>query len=210
MAIASGKKIEVVSYGEPLIGIYPPKDCSIGDDQPLSKTWGGDTSNFALALSRLGHGVAYLTRISTDDLGQSFLRLWQRGGVDISLVQRDEHRSLGLYFVSFEAEKHNFIYYRKNSAASCIDAGKINWELVKQARVLHLSGISQAISQNALEVSFQLMEYAKKNGLLVSYDINFRSLLWKRELALAVILHTTGEYVDILEMTDEELTLQLR
>ena len=79
--------VEVVSYGEPLIGIYPPEGCSIAEEKPLSKTWGGDTSNFALALTKLGHTTAYCTRIGAQEFGSSFVDLWKTAGVDISLVQ---------------------------------------------------------------------------------------------------------------------------
>jgi len=72
---------------------------------------------------------------------------------------------------------------------------------------VHLSGISQGISRNALEVSFKLMEFARANGTLISYDVNFRPPLWQREVARAVIRHTINEYADILEVTEDELEL---
>ncbi len=197
--------VEVISYGEPLIGIYPPMNRSIGEDVPLSKTWGGDTSNIALALQKLGHRTAYITRVGNDGFGHSFLDLWRRNGVDTSQVKLDEEHPTGLYFVSFEDGRHEFTYYRKNSAASFVSSADIDWEFVGRAKVLHLSGISQAISSNAMEVSFDLLEFAKRRGILVSYDVNYRPPLWKRETARAVILHTIAEYADILEITDDEL-----
>jgi len=199
--------VEVVSYGEPLIGIYPPEGCSIVEEKPLSKTWGGDTSNFALALTKLGHTAAYCTRIGAQEFGSSFVDLWKTAGVDISLVQVDKDHPTGLYFISYEGKKHQFLYYRKNSAACFVDPEAINWELVREARVLHLSSISQGISRNALEVSFRLMEFARSHGLRVSYDINYRPPIWNRETARAVIRHTIAEYTDILQMTDDELKL---
>ena len=203
--MATHEAIEVVSYGEPLIGIYPPMNRSIAEDVPLSKTWGGDTSNMALALTKLGHRTAYVTRVGDDGFGHSFLDLWRRNGVDTSQITLDEEHRTGLYFVSFEDGKHEFTYYRKNSAASFVSSEEIDWEFVGQAKVLHLSGISQAISTNAMEVSFDLLEFAKNNGILVSYDVNYRPPLWKRETARAVILHTIAEYADILEITEDEL-----
>lgn len=197
--------LEVISYGEPLIGIYPPLDRSIEEDVPLSKTWGGDTSNMALALSKLGHGTAYVTRVGDDGFGRSFLRLWRESGVDTSQIKLDEQHRTGLYFVSFHEGRHEFTYYRKDSAASFIAAEDLDWEFIRSAKVLHLSGISQAISSQALEVSFDLLEFARKNGLLVSYDVNYRPPLWKKETARAVILHTIAEYADILEITEEEM-----
>jgi len=201
------KGVEVVSYGEPLIGIYPPEGHSIAEDQPLTKTWGGDTSNFSLALSKLGHRTAYLTRIGSEDFGLSFVKVWEQGGVDLSLLQRDEENPTGLYFISFEGKKHNFTYYRKNSAACFVDADRIDWQLVRRVRILHLSGISQGISRNALEVSFKLMQFARENGISVSYDVNFRPPLWHRDIARAVIRHTIEHYVDILQVTEDELEL---
>lgn len=199
--------VEVISFGEPLIGIYPPVDRSVSDDVPLSKTWGGDTSNVALALSKLGHTAAYITRIGSDEFGKSFQRLWQEAGVDISQVQIDDEHTTGLYFASFRNGKHHLTYYRKNSAASFISSKYIDWEFVRMAKVIHLSGISQGISQKALEVSFELMEFAKKHNILISYDVNYRPALWKKDVARAIISHTINEYANILEITDDEMRL---
>jgi 2-dehydro-3-deoxygluconokinase len=203
--MAKHEAIRVISYGEPLIGVYPPMNRSIAEDVPLSKTWGGDTSNMALALTKLGHRTAYITRVGDDGFGHSFLDLWRRNGVDTSQIRLDKEHRTGLYFVSFEDGKHEFTYYRKNSAASFVSSDDIDWEFVGQAKVLHLSGISQAISTNALDVSFDLLEFAKRKGILVSYDVNHRPPLWRRETARAVILHTIAEYTDILEITEDEL-----
>ena len=84
MGKPTGNPAEVISFGEPLIGVYPPPNRSVTDDVPLLKTWGGDTSNVALALSKLDHKSAYITRIGSDEFGKSFQRLWQEAGVNIS------------------------------------------------------------------------------------------------------------------------------
>jgi 2-dehydro-3-deoxygluconokinase len=196
-----------VSYGEPLIGIYPPRGCTVAGGHPLSLTWGGDTSNFALALTKLGHPTAYLTRIGRDDFGESFLSLWEQSGLDLSLIQMDEQHPTGLYFVSYQGDQHNFIYYRRDSASCYVDVEAIDWDLVATARVLHLSSISQAIHRRAAEVSFKLLEFARQQGIAVSYDINYRPQLWHDGLAAEVVLPTVRKYVDILEMTEEELVL---
>jgi 2-dehydro-3-deoxygluconokinase len=199
--------IEVVSFGEPLIGIYPPDNCSIADDVPLSKTWGGDTSNVALALSKLGHKAAYITRVGDDGFGHSFLKLWCENNVDTSQVKVDTEHRTGLYFISYQDGKHVFTYYRRNSAASWISPEDIDWEFLREVKVLHLSGISQAISQHALEVSVDLLNFAKQHHILVSYDVNYRPPLWKTEIAKAVISYAIEEYADILEITDDEMKL---
>lgn len=199
--------VEVASFGEPLIGIYPPGGCSIADDVPLSKTWGGDTSNMALALCKLGHQSAYISRVGDDGFGQSFLSLWQKVGVDTSQVKIDREHRTGLYFISYQEGKHVFTYYRKDSAASWISSEDIDWEFLREVKMLHLSGISQAISQQALEVSFDLLNFAKAHHILISYDVNYRPPLWRKDIAKAVVKHTIEEYADILEITDDEMTL---
>ncbi len=198
--------VEVISFGEPLIGIYPPANRSVTDDVPLLKTWGGDTSNVALALSKLGHKAAYITRIGSDEFGRSFQELWREAGVDISQVQIDDEHRTGLYFASFRNRKHHLIYYRKDSAACFISSESVDWEFVRLAKVIHLSGISQAISQDALEFSYELMGFAKRNDILISYDVNYRPPLWRKDVAKAVISHTINEYADILEITDDEMS----
>ena len=199
--------IEVATFGEPLIGIYPPGGCSIADDVPLSKTWGGDTSNAALALCKLGHQSTYITRVGDDGFGRSFLKLWQEVGVDTSQVKVDQEHHTGLYFISYQEGKHVFTYYRKNSAASWISSDDIDWEFLRAVKVLHLSGISQAISQQALEVSFDLLNFAKEHHILVSYDVNYRPPLWRKDIAKSVVKYTIEEYTDILEITDDEMKL---
>lgn len=199
--------IEVISFGEPLIGIYPPEATSVTDDVPLTKTWGGDTSNFALAVAKLGHSSAYLTRVGEEEFGRSFLSLWEKNCVDTTLVQTDPEHSTGLYFISYEGVKHNFLYYRRNSAACFIDPDALDWELIENARVIHLSSISQAVHPNALDFSFKLLDFAKQNGITVSYDINFRPPLWNIHLARSIISYTIDRFADILFMTDDELSL---
>lgn len=199
--------VEVASFGEPLIGIYPPGGCSIADDVPLSKTWGGDTSNLALAICKLGHQSAYITRVGDDGFGQSFLKLWQDAGVNTSQVKVDQEHRTGLYFISYQSGKHVFTYYRQNSAACWISSEDIDWEFLREVKVLHFSGISQAISQQALEVSFDLLKFAKAHHILISYDVNYRPPLWRPDIAKAIVKHTIEEYVDLLEITDEEMNV---
>jgi 2-dehydro-3-deoxygluconokinase len=192
---------EVLCYGEPLVALYPDGN---GADR-LRITWGGDSSNTALALAKFGRRSAYLTAVSTDRFGASFLELWRSAGVDIRLVQQSETHNTGLYVASFDAGRHHLTYYRRNSAAARIEASVVNWDIVREAQLIHLSGISQAISADALELSFALMRFAHEHGILVSYDVNYRPPLWSLDRAKATIQYTAGEFADILFVTDEEM-----
>jgi 2-dehydro-3-deoxygluconokinase len=197
--------VEVVCYGEPLVSIFARPGLSLREDAPLSKGWGGDTLDASIALAKLGHRTALLTRTSRDAFGDSLIGLLNANGVGTALVQRDALHSTGLCFVSYEEGGHRFAYYRKDSAACFVEAEEIDWDLLGRAKVLHLSGISQAIGTQALELSFRLMDFAGERGVLVSYDINYRPALWDREMCRAIVRYTIDQYVDVLQTTDEEL-----
>ena len=143
-----------------------------------------------MAVSRLGHGSAYLSRVGADDFGERFLELWREAGVDTSHVEVEPEQKTGVYFVSFEHGSHHFTYDRKGSAASHIRVTDIDWDFVRSCKVLHLSSISQGISHSALEVSFALMDDARSRDIRISYDVNYRPALWTPALARAVIRQT--------------------
>ncbi len=199
--------IDFISFGEPLVGFYPPKGASVGDDVPIAKTWGGDTSNFAIGVARLGHSVSYLTRVGADPFGEGFIALWRRNGVDTSLVARDETRRTGLYFVSFDAQgKHSLTYYRKDSAASAIAPERIGERLLSNYRVLHLSGISLGMSSSALAAGLSLEDSARRSGCMISFDVNYRAAQWPSPAeASEAISSAIAGGVDVLEVTDDEM-----
>ena len=207
MFIDEHSSLEVLSFGEPLVGLYAPPGKSYAEDVALSVVWGGDTSNVATAVSRLAHRAAYLSRVGADAFGERFLELWREAGVDTSHVRVDSEHRTGAYFVSFEHGSHRFTYYRSNSAASHIRVEDIDWDFVRSCRVLHLSSISQGISRSALEVSFALMEAARSKNIMISYDVNYRPALWTPELARAVIRQSIEDYADMVMISEEEMGL---
>jgi 2-dehydro-3-deoxygluconokinase len=199
--------MEFLSFGEPLVGFYPPKGASVGDDVPITKTWGGDTSNFAIGVARLGHSVSYLARVGADPFGEGFIALWRRNGVDTSLIARDEARRTGLYFVSFDAEgKHSLTYYRRDSAASAIAPEMIGDRLLSKYRALHLSGISLGMSPSAFAAGLALEEAARRTGCVISFDVNYRAAQWPSPAAASEAIGTAiADGVDVLEVTDDEM-----
>lgn len=197
---------DFLSFGEPLVGLYPPQAASVADDVPLIKTWGGDTSNFAIGVSRLGHSVSYLTAVGDDPFGRGFLALWNKNGVDTSLITLDPKRHTGLYFVSFENKKHSLTYYREGSATSAISIENIAPNIADEFKILHLSGISLGISRSALETGIKLMHIFQKSNRKVSFDINFRPALWPSAKQASHILSAAiSGGVDYLEITDDEM-----
>lgn len=199
--------VDVICMGEPLVAIYGTSGHNLQQETEYRRTFGGDTSNCALALAKLGHRVGYITRVGADPFGRSFLDLWTANGVDTSHVTVDLQYQTGMYFSASSDAQHDFVYYRKNSAASCLTPADIDEAYIKQAKILHASGISQAISSTCTDAVFAAMACAKTNGVKVSYDFNYRPALWSQELARAIATHTINNFADILFVTEEELHL---
>lgn len=167
---------------------------------------GGDTSNAAIAAARQGASVGYITHIGQDAFGTSFMELWAKEGINTDTVKQVTTAHTGIYFVTHGAEGHEFSYFRAGSAASRMTPSDLPVPALKAAKILHVSGISQAISENAADTVFEAMHVVKDGGGLVSYDTNLRLKLWPLERARAVI-HAAVAQVDIVLPGLDDATL---
>lgn len=181
---------QIVCLGEPML------EFNAQSDGRYLAGHGGDTSNCAIAAARQGAAVGYLTRLGQDAFGDSFMRLWHAEGVDASRVTRDPEAPTAIYFVDHAADGHRFSYLRAGSAASRMTPGWLPEDYVAGARILHVSGISQAISASAADTVFRAIEVARRAGVRVSYDTNLRLKLWPLERARA-ITHAAIRMADI-------------
>ncbi|WP_376090076.1 sugar kinase [Roseomonas sp. CCTCC AB2023176] len=153
---------------------------------------GGDTSNAAIAATRQGASAGYVSAVGTDAPGDSLMALWATEGVDSSLVGRRADAPTGIYVVSHGPDGHRFTFYRRGSAASLMGPQDVPEAAIRAAKILHLSGISQAISPSACDAGFRAIEVARDAGVLVSYDTNLRLALWPAARAAAVIHAAIG------------------
>ena len=197
---------EIISLGEPMLEFNATEEGSLAEVAHFAVGWGGDTSNFAIAASRLGGNVGYLTRLGDDEFGESFIKLWQKEGIDTSQVIRDDKAPNGIYFISRKGSEHHFTYNRKNSAASRMTPEFIPDDYIRKAKLLHVSGISQGISTSACDAVFAAIETAKDAGVLVCYDPNLRLKLWPLDRAKAII-HQTVSLADIFLPSLEDATV---
>ncbi len=153
---------------------------------------GGDTSNAAIAAARSGATVGYVTAIGQDGPGDSFMALWAREGVDTATVIRRPDAPTGIYFVSHGPQGHAFTFYRTGSAAALYRPEETPEKAIRAASILHVSGISQAISSSACDAVFRAIAVARAAGVTVSYDTNLRLRLWPAARAAAVIHAAIG------------------
>lgn len=149
--------------------------------------FGGDTSNAAIAAARQGARVGYISVVGDDVYGRMLRDLWTREGVDHADVRTDAHGFTAVYFVNHDEDGHQFSFFRHGSAASRMTPRELPAERISNARVLHLSGISAAISDSACDTCFAAIEIAKAAGVKVSFDTNLRLKLWPVGRARAVM-----------------------
>jgi 2-dehydro-3-deoxygluconokinase len=178
------KTIDLLAFGEPLMEFA---EVQRDGERLFLPGFGGDVSNAAVAAARQGAKVAVFTALGRDFFGQDFIDLWDREGIDRSSVILRKDGRTGAYFISYGEEGHVFSYARAGSAASLISIDELPLVQIASARVLHASGISQAISETCADAVFAAIRHAKANGTVVSYDTNLRLRLWPLDRARATI-----------------------
>lgn len=154
-------------------------------DQPRHylEGFGGDTSNFCIAAARQGADTAYISAVGDDHFGQNLIDLWNSEHVGVQHVEVVADGATGIYFVTHDAAGHHFHYRRAGSAASRYSAAQLPLEAIASARLLHLSGISLAISETACDTGLAALAHARAQGVLTSVDTNLRLRLWPLERA---------------------------
>jgi 2-dehydro-3-deoxygluconokinase len=173
---------DLLAIGEALVELNQPKEGA-----PFVQGFGGDTSNAMIAAARLGADAAYYTAVGADRFGQALTELWLNEGVDASRIAVNGAAHTGLYFVTHGAQGHEFSYMRAGSAASRISESDLPEDRIRAAKILHVSGISQAISSSAADAVFAAIDIARDAKRLVSYDPNFRMKLWPLRRSRAII-----------------------
>lgn len=188
---------DILALGEPLVEFCAAEAGPLAEVSHFTAGCGGDTSNFAVAVSRLGGRAGYISRVGNDPFADLLIKCWQTEGVDYSFVTRDDDAPTGLYFTSREGDQHHFTYYRRNSAASRMQPSDLPLGYIRKAKWLHVSGISLAISTSAAETVVVAVAKARRAGVRVSCDPNLRLQLWPLEKARDAI-HRLVAHTDIL------------
>ncbi len=192
--------LDLLSIGEPLLEFNQAK----GSDD-YRRGHGGDSSNMAIAAARQGARVGYFTALGRDPFGDSFMDLWAREGVDASAAIRSPAAPTAIYFITHGKDGHEFTYFRAGSAASRVTPADLPADVIAGARIVHASGISQAISDSACDAVFAAFALAREKGRKVSYDTNMRLKLWPLARARAVI-HAAAAQADYLFPSADEAT----
>lgn len=197
--------MDLVTFGEAMVRLTPPGFQRLEQAHAFDVHVGGGELNVAVAAARLGMASRWVSRLPENALGHMIANRAREQGVDLRIEWTADDRA-GLYFAELGAAPRasSVLYDRAASAISRVGPGSIDWPSVFDgARWFHVSGITPALSESAAKVTAESLVAAKKAGLTVSYDLNYRSKLWSGEKARAV-QEPLMEHVDVLITTEED------
>lgn len=186
--------MDVVTFGETMVLFNPLTVGPLRYASQFEKTIGGAESNVAIALARLGHNVAWISRLGNDEFGL-YIRNFIRGeGVDTSRVIFDESHPTAIFFKErHEAQDPKVYYYRRGSAASFMVPQDLDEQFIAQAKFLHITGITPALSHTCRDTVNHAIQLAKKNNLTIVFDPNIRLKLWSEVEARKVLLNIASQ-----------------
>lgn len=200
---------DVLTFGETMILFNPQSNGPLRFVDNFNKSIGGADSNVAIALARLGHKSGWFSKVGNDEFGRYIQNKVRGEGVDVSRLKFDKEANTGILFKErFNSSNPNVYYYRANSAASRLSIEDLDIEYIKGTKIIHITGITPALSKSCRETVFKILEIAKENGITISFDPNIRLKLWTLEEARPVLLEI-AEMADIIFPGIEEGEMML-
>ncbi|WP_127588643.1 sugar kinase [Paenibacillus koleovorans] len=200
---SSTRSPEVVTFGESMGLLMPTGPKGIEFSAHFEKSVAGAESNLAIGIARLGHTAGWFGSLGSDPLGKYILKLIRGEGVDVSRATLSDAGPTGLIVREVVSGKSSVYYYRRNSAASLMGTGQLDESYIAQARILHVTGITAALSASCREAVREAIRIAKKHGVLVCFDPNLRLKLWTIEEARPVLLELAAQADYFLPGLDE-------
>lgn len=203
------ERIQATTLGEALIVLDPLSRGPLRHVGTFAKRLGGAELNVAVALSRLGHRAGWSGALGDDEFGKEILNFLRGEGVDVSGVRLDPAAPTGLYFKERRAlDQMRAHYYRAGSAASRMRFEDLDVDHLLSGEVLHLTGITPAISESCQGLISHLMDAAAERGTFVSFDANVRWRLFEGRDPKALLSPLLAR-ADLLFLSDEEADLLL-
>ncbi|WP_088340398.1 sugar kinase [Robiginitalea sediminis] len=197
---------KTVTFGEIMLRLSPPGFLRFSQAHQFDVVYGGGESNVAVSLANFGMPVDFVTRLPDNDLGRCALMELRKRGVGTGKILFGGQR-LGIYFLETGAVSRGsqVIYDRAHSAMAEIGPGMVDWEAVfADAGWFHWTGITPAISQGAADACLEAVKTARKMGLTVSTDLNYRAKLWKYGVPSQGIMTELTGYCDIILGNEED------
>jgi 2-dehydro-3-deoxygluconokinase len=198
-------RLDVVTLGETMASLRTGTPLRLGGT--MTMTMAGAESNVAIGLARLGHTVRWGGRVGADEVGAFILRTLRAESVAVDTVTVDGDRPTGLMLAERRiADISRVSYYRAGSAGSALSEADAVACLAGNPRILHVTGITPALSGSAAQAVVAAVRLARSAGALVSVDVNYRSRLWTPDQARPVLSDLVRS-ADIVIASEDELGL---
>jgi 2-dehydro-3-deoxygluconokinase len=194
------KRTKIVTFGEIMLRLSKPGYFRLTEGHLFEGHYGGSEANVAVSLAMLGDDAEYVTRVPQNPIGDAALMYLRQFGLDLSHVVRGGDR-LGTYYFERGAAMRNsmVVYDRKGSSFYSLKRGMIPWnEILHDAAYFHCSGITCAISRDAMDTTFDALKKANELGVHITADINYRNNLWKFGLDPHDVLFRMLQYSELI------------
>lgn len=201
---------KVVTLGEIMLRLSTPGHLRFVQSNQFDVVYGGGEANVAVSLANYGHEAYFVSKLPKHEIGQSAVNHLKRFGVNTDYISRGGDR-VGIYFLETGASMRpsKVVYDRANSSISDANVEDFDFdEIFKDAKWFHWSGITPAVSPKAALITKAACGAAKKHGVTVSVDLNYRKKLWTPEEAQAV-MKDLMQYVDVCIGNEEDAELVL-
>lgn len=196
---------KVVTFGELMLRLAPNGYYRFFQNDQMQATFGGGEANVAVSLANYGIDSVYVTKLPAHAIGQAAVNSLRQFGVDTSKIVRGGER-VGIYYLEKGASQRGSvcIYDRAYSAIQMAKPDDFNWnDIFEGADWFHFTGITPALGENLVEICKEACMEAKKRGIKISCDLNYRGKLWTREQACAAMTELC-KYVDVCISNEED------
>lgn len=201
---------KIVTLGEIMLRLSPAGNYRFVQSESFQIFPGGGEANVAVSLANYGHTACFVSKLPSHEIGQIAVNALRRYGVKTEYISRGGDR-VGLYYAETGASMRpsKVIYDRAHSAIAEADISDFDFDkIMEDADWFHWSGITPAISDKAAEIVRVACEAAKRHGVTVSVDLNFRKKLWTSEKAISV-MRPLMQYVDLCIGNEEDANMCL-
>lgn len=180
---------DVTGLGEVMLRLSVPAGSHLETARQLDVHPGGAEANTLVALARIGYRTAWCSGLPLGATGRLVANHLRQAGVDLSCVVWSDEGRTGLYFLEHAEPPRNVdvIYDRADSCASRLRPDQVDWDRLMDTSIFHISGITPAVSPSCLEVTRTALAEARARGVMVSFDLNFRSKMWTAAEARAIL-----------------------
>lgn len=180
----SQKSYDLLTVGESMLRFSVTLDQLLIDAPAYDVAIAGAESNVAVAVAQMGYRSGWLSRLTNNTLGQRLTRTLTGYGVDCSNVAWTSEDRVGTYFLEFGSAPRptRVVYDRQHSAASKMTPTTFDSKLIGTTKILHLTGITAALSDGCYALLAHLIDTAKAQGVHVVFDVNYRAMLWSAEV----------------------------